>query len=169
MRKYLFCVLLTMLTTPHIAQSLSPSPMQVYALRLGPGEDLRTALQKFVAEKNLEAACIVTCVGSLQKTVLRLANQDHYTSFEGKREVVSLVGTLAVTGSHLHLSVSDSTGVTLGGHLVEGCQVYTTAEIMIGVLPSYRFTREPDPKSGYNELKVNQKNYVVASPLVIVR
>jgi predicted DNA-binding protein with PD1-like motif len=158
MKKHLFAALLALATTPMFAQSLPPSPMQVYAMRLGPGEDLRAALQKFTAEKKLDAACIVTCVGSLQKTVLRLANQDHYTTFEGKREIVSLVGTLAVTGSHLHLSVSDSTGVTLGGHLVEGCQVYTTAEIVIGILPAYRFTREPDPKSGYQELKVNPKN-----------
>jgi hypothetical protein len=158
MKKHLFTILLALLTTPMFAQSLPPSPMQVYALRLGPGDDLRAALQKFTAEKKLDAACIVTCVGSLQKTTLRLANQDHYTTFEGKREIVSLVGTLAVTGSHLHLSVSDSTGVTLGGHLVEGCQVYTTAEIVIGILPAYRFTREPDPKSGYGELKVYPKN-----------
>ena len=158
MKKHLFAALLALATTPMFAQSLPPSPMQVYAMRLGPGEDLRAALQKFTAEKKLDAACIVTCVGSLQKTVLRLANQDHHTTFEGKREIVSLVGTLAVTGSHLHLSVSDSTGVTLGGHLVEGCQVYTTAEIVIGILPAYRFTREPDPKSGYQELKVNPKN-----------
>ena len=155
---FFLAVLPALLSTPMLAQSLPPSPMQVYALRLGPGEDLRTALQKFTAEKKLDAACIVTCVGSLQKTVLRLANQDHHTTFEGKREIVSLVGTLAVTGSHLHLSVSDSTGVTLGGHLVEGCQVYTTAEIVIGILPAYRFTREPDPKSGYQELKVYPKN-----------
>ncbi len=162
MKKYPFAILLaflpTMITFPISAQNLPASPLQVYALRLGPGQDLRTALQQFVAEKKLEAACIVTCVGSLQKTVLRLANQDHHTSFEGKREIVSLVGTLAVTGSHLHLSVSDSTGITLGGHLVEGCQVYTTAEIVIGILPAYRFTREPDPKSGYQELKVYPKN-----------
>ncbi len=158
MKNYLFAVLLFMLTPPTFAQNLPASPLQVYALRLGPGQDLRAALQQFVADKKLEAACIVTCVGSLQKTVLRLANQDHHTSFEGKREIVSLVGTLAVTGSHLHLSVSDSTGVTLGGHLVEGCQVYTTAEIVIGILPAYRFTREPDPKSGYQELKVYPKH-----------
>ncbi len=157
MKRSLFALVLAMLTTPTFAQSLPGSPMEVFALRLGPGEDLRAALQKFTTEKKLDAACIVTCVGSLQKTVLRLANQDHHTTFEGKREIVSLVGTLSVTGSHLHLSVSDSTGVTLGGHLVEGCQVYTTAEIIIGVLPAYRFTREPDPKSGYNELKVYPK------------
>ena len=157
MKRYFFALVLSIFTTPMFAQSLPGSPMEVFALRLGPGEDLRAALQKFTTDKKLDAACIVTCVGSLQKTVLRLANQDHHTTFEGKREIVSLVGTLSVTGSHLHLSVSDSTGVTLGGHLVEGCQVYTTAEILIGVLPAYRFTREPDPKSGYDELKVYPK------------
>ncbi len=83
MKNYLFAVLLFMLTPPTFAQNLPASPLQVYALRLGPGQDLRAALQQFVADKKLEAACIVTCVGSLQKTVLRLTRQHHHTTFEG--------------------------------------------------------------------------------------
>jgi hypothetical protein len=50
----------------------------------------------------------------------------------GKHEIVSLVGTLALDGDHLHIAVSDSTGRTIGGHLMEGSLVYTTAEIAVG-------------------------------------
>jgi predicted DNA-binding protein with PD1-like motif len=157
MKKYLFAALFTCILM-NTARGQSPtSPMEVYALRLGPGQDLRAELQKFVMENQLEASCILTCVGSLQKTNLRLASQEKHTAFEGNQEIVSLVGTLSVSGSHLHLSVSDSTGRTTGGHLVEGCEVYTTAEIVIGILPGYRFSREPDPASGYHELKVYPK------------
>ncbi len=140
---------------PAFAQP-TPSVMQTYAFRLAPGQDLKAELQQFIQTNKIEAACILTGVGSLQRAVLRLANQSTPTVYDGKFEIVSLVGTLSVNGSHLHLSLSDSTGTTIGGHLVEGCRVYTTAEIVIGVLPQYRFTREKDPQSGYLELKVNR-------------
>jgi predicted DNA-binding protein with PD1-like motif len=50
--------------------------------------------------------------------------------------------------------VSDSTGRTIGGHLLDGCRVYTTAEIVLGELPALAFTREIDPTFGYRELAV---------------
>jgi predicted DNA-binding protein with PD1-like motif len=59
-----------------------------------------------------------------------------------------------VNGSHLHLAISDSTGRTIGGHLVDGNLVYTTMEIVIGVLEDLDFRRELDPASTYNELVV---------------
>lgn len=139
------------------AQKANSSAMQTYAFRLGPGQDLRAELQKFIQTNMIEAACLLTCVGSLKRAILRLANQEGHRVYEEKFEIVSLVGTLSVNGSHLHISLSDSTGTTIGGHLVEGCIVYTTAEIVLGVLPQYRFTREKDPQSGYQELKVYPK------------
>jgi predicted DNA-binding protein with PD1-like motif len=134
--------------------SFQTSPMQTYALRLSPGQDIKTELQKFVNTHSIEAACVITCVGSLQKATLRLANQPDYQVYTQKMEIVSLVGILSTEGSHLHISLSDSTGATIGGHLLDGCQVYTTAEIVLGIMPNYRFAREHDAASGYKELKV---------------
>jgi len=68
---------------------------------------------------------VLTCVGSLTRAVIRLAGQPEATTFDGKREIVSLVGTLALDGDHLHIAVSDSTGRTIGGPLMEGSLVYT--------------------------------------------
>ncbi|WP_245764105.1 PPC domain-containing DNA-binding protein [Thermoflexibacter ruber] len=133
------------------------SSMQVSVIRLRPMEDLKKSLENFVKENQIKAGIVLTCVGSLQASHLRLANQPQGTTFEGKQEIVSLVGTLATSGSHLHLSISDSTGKTIGGHLLEGCLVYTTAEIAIGILPQLRFTRELDTISTYKELKVYPK------------
>ena len=105
----------------------------------------------------VEAGAMLTCVGSLTDVTLRLANQDGPTVWQGHFEIVSLVGTLSTNGSHLHLSVSDSTGRTIGGHLLDGCKIYTTAEIVIGVMPGLRYSREPDPTFGYRELVVQKK------------
>jgi predicted DNA-binding protein with PD1-like motif len=60
------------------------------------------------------------------------------------------------TGSHLHISISDSTGRTIGGHLKEGSIVYTTAEIVLGLLPDIVFERQVDPTYGYKELVIKK-------------
>jgi predicted DNA-binding protein with PD1-like motif len=142
------------LIMPGSSVALPSSSMRSYALRLAPGQDVRQQLQAFVQANQLKAATIVTGVGSLTTARLRLANQEGPTEYRGHFEVVSLVGTLSVNGSHLHLAISDSTGRTIGGHLVDGNLVYTTMEIVIGVLEDLDFRRELDPASTYNELVV---------------
>jgi predicted DNA-binding protein with PD1-like motif len=129
-------------------------PLQVVALRLRPGQDLKQSLDSWAHENAIQAAVVLTCVGSLQRAALRLANQPGSTVYEGKFEIVSLTGTLSVHGSHYHIAISDSLGQTLGGHLMEGSLVYTTAEIALGILPGLRFERRFDAESGYDELFV---------------
>ena len=128
--------------------------MRTYALRLAPGQDVRQQLQAFAEAHQVKAGTMVTGVGSLTTVRLRLANQSGPTEYKGHFEVVSLVGTLSVNGSHLHLAVSDSTGRTIGGHLLDGNLVYTTMELVIGVLEEIDFRRETDPVSTYQELVV---------------
>jgi len=128
--------------------------MRTYALRLRPGDDLRQQLTAFTQQHRITAGAIVTCVGSLTTATLRLANQEEPTVYHGHFEIVSLVGTLSTHGSHLHLSIADSTGRTLGGHLLDGNRIYTTAELVIGVLEELEFRRETDPVSTYQELSI---------------
>ena len=150
--------ILTMLPDDANAQSTPVSAtMLTYSFRLRPGQDLKKEIDAFVQQNHVTAGTLVTCVGSLTDVSLRLANQDGPSSWQGHFEIVSLVATLSVNGSHLHLSVSDSTGRTIGGHLLEGCKIYTTAEIVVGVMPDVIFTREPDPTFGYRELVVRKK------------
>lgn len=132
----------------------SSSSLRTYALRLRPGDDLRKELLRFTEQHQMRAAMVLTCVGSLTTTNLRLANQEGPTEYKGHFEIVSLVGTLSINGSHLHLSVSDSTGRTIGGHLLDGNRVYTTAELVIGEMPELDFRRETDATFGYKELTV---------------
>ncbi len=133
------------------------SAMRTLSFRLKPGQDLKDELDKLVKNGRIDAGTMLTCVGSLTDVMLRLANQESGTRYQGHFEIVSLVGTLSTAGSHLHLAVSDSTGRTLGGHLLAGCKIYTTAEIVIGVLTDLTFTRESDPAFGYKELVVRKK------------
>ncbi|WP_240625571.1 PPC domain-containing DNA-binding protein [Spirosoma pollinicola] len=133
------------------------SIMQTYSVRLKPGQDLKKSLDLLVQQERIGAGALITCVGSLTDVTLRLANQEGPSVWRGHFEIVSLVGTLSTSGSHIHLSVSDSTGRTIGGHLLQGCIIYTTAEILVGVMPELTYSREPDPTFGYHELVIRKR------------
>ncbi|MES2591814.1 MAG: PPC domain-containing DNA-binding protein [Bacteroidota bacterium] len=128
-----------------------------FALRLKPDQDLRNELEIFTKEHNIQAGYIITSVGSLKSASLRLADQSNPKNYSEKFEIVSLVGTLSTDGVHLHISIADKDGKTIGGHLVEGCKIYTTAEIIIGNAEGMLFLREQDEQTGFKELKIKQK------------
>ncbi len=131
------------------------SPLQAIALRLTPQQDLKAELDAYMQQQNLEAACILTCVGSLTQAILRHANQLAATVYSGHFEIVSLTGLMSRHGSHYHLAIADSRGQTIGGHLLKGCLIYTTAEIVIGVMPQLSFRRELDAETGFQELAIH--------------
>ena len=137
-----------MATTP------TGSAVTAHAIRLTPGEDLRQGLLAFARRAGLQAGAVVTCVGSLTEVCLRYANQPAGATRAGPFEIVSLVGTLTESDCHLHVCVSDGSGATLGGHLLDGCRVFTTAEVVVAELVGLHLRREPDPATGYAELVV---------------
>lgn len=129
---------------------------QSHALRLLPGLDLRASIQKYVTEHKIKAGWIITCAGSLTDYNIRFANASEGTKGSGHFEIVSLTGTLSQNGSHIHISISDSTGKTIGGHLLEGCKVYTTAEIILNESSKYLFTRQKDGSTPWEELHITE-------------
>lgn len=132
--------------------------MLSHTFRLKPGQDLLDEIERFVSEKGIEAGCILCSVGSLTHATLRLANREYLNHYEGHFEIVSLTGTVSSHGSHLHISISDGEGRTTGGHLVSGCRVYTTAEIVLAVFDDLVYEREVlEDDSGYEELVVREK------------
>jgi predicted DNA-binding protein with PD1-like motif len=135
----------------HSAESLS---LRTVAARLTPGEDLRDAIERLAHEHHVEAGCVISAVGSLATAALRLAGADAPANFAGPYEIVSLSGTISPNGVHLHLSMADAGGKTVGGHLVHGCVVHTTAEIVVADLAGVRFARQPDATTGYKELNI---------------
>jgi hypothetical protein len=128
--------------------------MQVFALRLKPEQDLRQSLKSFAQEQNIKAGFILTAIGSLKQATIRFANRDASTVLTEKFEILSLNGTLANTGVHLHIAIADRVGKTIGGHLDDGCIIYTTAEIVIGASEEFSFIRTVDEQTGYKELDI---------------
>ena len=128
----------------------------IHVTRLKPAQDLKLSIEQFVRDRNIEAGWILTCVGSLTQCNLRFANQRSGEMKNGFFEIVGLSGTLSVQGCHLHMAVSDSYGNLTGGHLLEGCIVYTTAEIVIEETTDYLFTRENDGTTRWKELHIKK-------------
>ena len=128
--------------------------MQNYTFRLKFGQDLFESIQAFVMEQHVQAGCILSGVGSLSHATLRLADREYNSEFEGPFEIVSITGTVSVHGSHLHISISDGDGKTIGGHFESGCKIYTTAELVIAVFNDVVYKRELAEDSGYEELTV---------------
>lgn len=128
--------------------------MKTYALRLRPGEDPKATLDTFAQDHHVEAGCVLTCVGSLRKAVLLFANQEQAITLEGHFEIVSLTGILSIHGSHYHIAISDGEGRSFSAHLMDGSQVFTTAEIVLASLDNFRFLRSFDPQTGYPELDI---------------
>ena len=129
--------------------------MHIHAIRLTPGQDLMKQLRIWASDH--DAASVLSVVGSLNHANLRFANQPQPTRIDGPLEILSLSGTLSKHGVHLHLSVADGQGKMTGGHLKLGSEVFTTAEIVLGVYPDLVFDRELDETYGYKELVVREQ------------
>ena len=137
------------------------SAMRVHAVRLTPGSDLKTGLERLAAEHALAAGCILSCVGSLSRAHLRMpgayGEAEVFRTWDEPMEILSLAGTLSPDGLHVHISLARRHGGCVGGHLVQGCLVNTTAEMVIAELPPLAFRRPLDTATGYGELSVEAR------------
>ena len=111
----------------------------------------------FARDHQTNAGIILTCAGSVEQYDLRFANQTETSAKTGFFEIVSLTGPFSRKGCHLYANLSDSSGLSIGGHVLEETLIYTTAEITIASLPGLAFEREPDPTFGFLELNVKKE------------
>ncbi len=133
--------------------------MRSFTFRLKPRQDLFDSIEEVVKENKIEAGCVLSSVGRLTHATLRLANRDYYNEYDGHFEIVSMTGTVSIHGSHIHVAISDGDGMTIGGHLVSGCKIYTTAEIVLAIFDDVVYKRELlRNDSGYEELVVYKNN-----------
>jgi predicted DNA-binding protein with PD1-like motif len=128
--------------------------MNALPVRIGVGEDLRAALAALPALHGVDAAFVLQGIGSLSVAQIRYAGRPDCAELRGDLEILTLGGSLGPDGVHLHISVADAQGRVTGGHMGPGCIVRTTAEVLVGLLPEVRFSREEDPATGFKELVV---------------
>ena len=133
-------------------RSASGTAGAVHVLRLQPGEDVRPLLEEWAQRNAIEAASILSAVGSLTQAHIRYAGRADGIVSSGDLEVCSFSGPLSRHGVHLHVSVADRNGAMLGGHVLAGCIVRTTLELVIGEVAGVSMVRTKDERTTYDEL-----------------
>ncbi len=126
--------------------------MKTYAVRLRRGADLLQSIEAFCAEHQIRAGVLLSGVGCVTKARLRDAGGVNIVSIDEEMEIVSLMGTVSEKRCHLHVSFAKEDLSVIGGHLVAGCMINTTCELVIGELRDYVYDVEFDEETGYDEL-----------------
>ena len=128
--------------------------MKTHVFRLRRGSDLLKALQEYARTRRIAAGTVVSGVGCVTRARVRDASGVTVRELDEPLEIVSLMGTLSVARTHLHIALAREDLTVLGGHLMEGCIVNTTAEVVLLELDGVRFGAEWDGETGYDELAI---------------
>lgn len=131
--------------------------MRTVCKRLHRGDDLLGSIRALAEEAAIEAGVVLSAVGCISRGVVRDASGVKLKTIDEPCEIVSLNGTVSHTRCHLHIALSKEDLSAVGGHLVEGCIINTTCELVIGVLDGWRFGMEQDSETGYDELVFEKK------------
>ena len=106
--------------------------MHAVPLQLTPGSDLRRSLEEFAVAR-AASGFVLGVVGDLSRAAFQCPGQPNPSVIEGDLEIITLNGTLAPEGVHLHLSLSDGACQVWGGHLEHGTLVRKGAQLLVGV------------------------------------
>ncbi len=143
---------------------------RVLAIRMAPGDDLFGTTLKICREKGVKAGVILSVAASLQKAVLRnvwrfpdpfpITDECRiFTPVNGPLELLQMSGNITQTEKgepYLHAHVTISLGrpeaTCFGGHLVEGCIIFSTCEMMIAELENVALMRLMDQHTRVGEV-----------------
>ena len=126
--------------------------MKTICRRLRRGEDLLCAIQGIAEQEKIAAGVVLSAVGCVSQGRVRDASGVNLRDISEHCEIVSLNGTVSAKRCHLHIALSKEDLSTVGGHLVEGCIINTTCELVIGILDGWEIDKEFDEETGYHEL-----------------
>lgn len=126
--------------------------MKTVCIRLHRGDDLLESIRRAGREHAIRAGVILSGVGCVSRARVRDASGVTVREIPAHCEIVSLTGTVSAARCHVHISLSQEDLSTLGGHLMPGCIVNTTCELVIGILDEWAFGVEQDDETGYDEI-----------------
>jgi len=126
--------------------------MKTYAVRLRRGADLLKSIEELCTKNAIKAGVVLSGVGCVSRGRVRDAGGVNIVDIDEPMEIVSLMGTVSDKRCHLHVSFSKEDLSVVGGHLVTGCIINTTCELIIGELENFVYEVEFDEETGYDEL-----------------
>ncbi len=141
--------------------SLETRRRRTIVARLYPGEDILQSLQRLVTQYDIRGGQL-SLIGAVSQATLgyfdRERSQYHTFSLKEDLEVVSCVGNISrleddTVVVHAHMVTADRDGRCYGGHVMEGCTVSATIEVVITEFDR-PLMRERDEVTGLNLLKL---------------
>jgi predicted DNA-binding protein with PD1-like motif len=132
---------------------------RVVIARLEPGEDILHSIEKIAIMKNIQSGQL-SMIGAVSGVHLGYFDREQkiYKDFKviEDLEIVSGIGNITKHDGkyviHAHLVAADETGKCYGGHLLEGCEVSVTIELIIIEVPELK--RAIDDSTGLKLLDI---------------
>lgn len=115
-------------------------------------EDLLETLN-LVAKKSRINAGFFILIGTLKKANLGFYRHRKYETIrvDGHLEIVSCMGNIALKEknpfAHAHICVSNEKGEVMGGHVMPGCTIAVTGELVLVEAVDTRLQRKFDEKT----------------------
>jgi len=126
---------------------------RVIFARLFENEDLLEAISNTAKQRGIKAGFFIL-IGTLKKAKLGFYRQGKYEPIQvdGHVEIVSCMGNISLKEErelvvHAHISVSNEKGEVLGGHLLPGCVVAVTAELVLVEAADLKLQRKFDEET----------------------
>jgi predicted DNA-binding protein with PD1-like motif len=132
-------------------ESIESKIEQVVFARFFEGENLLEAIASAAKGSSVDSGFFFL-IGTLKEAVLGYYQEGKYIPIEkrGPLEIVSCMGNVSARKNdeivvHGHIAVSDSDGNAFGGHILDGCLVDATVELVLVKTESGKLKRAFDP------------------------
>ncbi len=143
-----------------MVRSTQTEAKRVIFSRMESGEDVLETIEVVAAEYGVKSGQ-VNLIGAISGAKLGYfdlkANEYRDFFVDENVEVVSCMGNISTLDGkplvHAHMIVADETGKCYGGHLMQGCKVSVTIELVI-METSMELTRAQDERTGLNLLNI---------------
>jgi len=123
---------------------------EVIRLRLDRDELLLESILDTIKKHKIEDGAVLTAAGTLQVCTFHAVADmaatptDKMMTRQGPLEILSLSGIIAAGEPHLHMTLGNNQGQTMGGHIEPGCKVLYRAEITIARFSGPKVARLPN-------------------------
>lgn len=133
-------------------KSVEAEAGKIIFARLFEDEDLLEAITQ-TAEKGRIKAGFFVLIGTLKKAKMGFFHKGRYQLIEmaGPLEIVSCMGNISTKEGephvHVHIAVSNRKGEVFGGHVLSGCIIAATGELVLIEAVDVELQRKLDEKT----------------------
>ncbi len=123
---------------------------RIHILRVDPGEDVLSSIERFLRETGIQQAVVLGGYGTLAAYHLhwvthnRIPTENLFRRGEGGIEILAMNGLVVGGEPHIHVALSMPDGA-FGGHLEPGCIAYVLCEVFFAEVEGISLSRQRVP------------------------